>query len=339
MNNRIYKSTSRILLIIIVITMQLFLFAACDNNIPSVSPSPDNQTTPGPTPSQPNGTDEEEGDTGMAKIHFLNVSNLSDYYGSSLCVIIQHAGKVIMIDAGQTTNHSMVSREVIKDYLISYNITKVDHMILTHAHSDHGGGMPYIINNFNIGAVYMKPSDWDKNGNLMTKVVYEEVYNAAYNKVNSDGSFVEIIDPDTEGYRVDISSNSYFKIYNTTTIHENAVTNQDYNHFSFSILYVHNNIKTYIAGDSTSMLDDIVLGNIGKCQIYQLAHHGTAGPYSSQAMFDELKPDYAIVSGIRFNFGYDVYQRAINAGAEVLITEDGHIVFVSDGENVELTEN
>ncbi len=76
------------------------------------------------------------------KIHYIDI-------GQGDSILVQTKDKNMLIDAGTRKN---------SDNLISYlkkqNIKKLDYVIATHPHEDHIGGMPKVIDKFEISNFY-----------------------------------------------------------------------------------------------------------------------------------------------------------------------------------------
>lgn len=70
--------------------------------------------------------------------------------GQADSILLQNNGQTMLIDAG--TNE--MGTTVVK-YLQDIGVTKIDYLIGTHPHEDHIGGLDDVINNFEIGTIYM----------------------------------------------------------------------------------------------------------------------------------------------------------------------------------------
>ena len=70
--------------------------------------------------------------------------------GQADSIFVQSAGVNMLIDAG-TNNMGNTVVQNLKDL----GITKIDYLVGTHPHEDHIGGMDDVINNFEIGTIYM----------------------------------------------------------------------------------------------------------------------------------------------------------------------------------------
>lgn len=85
------------------------------------------------------------------KISILNI-------GKADCILIEIKDKVMMIDTGKSKNSSKVNK-----VLNSKEIKKIDYLILSHLDKDHIGGVPNILDNYEVGQViqadYSKDND------------------------------------------------------------------------------------------------------------------------------------------------------------------------------------
>lgn len=83
---------------------------------------------------------------GPLRIYMINVSQADSI------LIITPQNKTILMDAGSKTRPNSATNAI--SFLNSMNITRIDHLIATHYHEDHMGGMPLIFSNFEVGKVY-----------------------------------------------------------------------------------------------------------------------------------------------------------------------------------------
>ena len=81
------------------------------------------------------------------KITFLDVGQ-----GDSILVETPQGGN-ILIDAGPGGEEGLpdAARSVVAPYLWNKGINRLDAVITTHFHTDHAGGIPYILKNFEVG--------------------------------------------------------------------------------------------------------------------------------------------------------------------------------------------
>lgn len=274
-------------------------------------------------------------------VTFFNVGAVPQVMDSASCNIIEDSGKVIVIDAGWDVKET---QEGITQFLRKKGYSKIDYLILTHAHSDHAGGMPYLIERFDIGAFYAKPcADWDMQNDPDAEKYYNAAITALQAKTNSDGSSPSVIEPKEEVTVVEIGESSRFTICYRQAVYDGDDSMKgsdgkiDYNHFSFGVKFESVHVKAYFGGDSSDYLDPVVIGNVGKCQIMVAPHHGTSGPYSSQSLLNEIAPSYVVVPGLNMNFGADTRARYEAIGAKIYTNEDyGTIILTAENGEISI---
>lgn len=122
------------LLIILTVIFILISFSACD--MLDVYNLPLNPTF--------------EHTTDELSVHFLDV-------GQADCqLILLPNGQTMLIDAGNNGDDTFIC-----NYLDNLGIDKIDYLIGTHPHEDHIGAMDVVINNYDIGSVYMPDATAD----------------------------------------------------------------------------------------------------------------------------------------------------------------------------------
>ncbi len=64
------------------------------------------------------------------------------------CCSMRAARSARVTEAAEATSHFDVGEEVVSPYLWSRRVRRLDVLVLSHAHSDHMGGMPAVMRNF-----------------------------------------------------------------------------------------------------------------------------------------------------------------------------------------------
>ena len=267
--------------------------------------------------------------------HFLDVNGLEkvaggahDPIGSADCIIIVDHGVITMIDTG--TKHK-VSTDKIINYAKDLGISKIDHLFLTHPHDDHVGGVPEVVGAFDVVNVYYTaPMNWKKvrpcEVDWNTKLNFDIAVKAIAEKLNSDGSAINVIHPDEEGKVYTISKDSYFTVYNCLNVVKNNNHDPEFNDFSMYLKYTYKGVNALFTGDVNLQYERTVLGQVrkdgtscsandpeaidpvGVCQIYKIPHHGTVGSVSTETLFNHINPTKdtsfkAVVTGYWVNTG------------------------------------
>lgn len=75
--------------------------------------------------------------------------------GAGLCVVmLTPGGKTYLFDAANGNDEKSNGKDIIVPWLQKRGITRIDGLILSHYHSDHFGGLPYLMENFEIGHIF-----------------------------------------------------------------------------------------------------------------------------------------------------------------------------------------
>ena len=197
----------------------------------------------------------------------------------------------VLIDAGDNYNQTF---ENVKACINEYSLDKeIDYMIATHPDSDHIGGMDEVLKEFKVlHLITFVENSGDTTG------VFNS-YKAAYTDEGCEVCYV------TDSYnnngnckrRIELASDVYIDIINTTFYELDANANNDNN--GRSIVCVLNAYGTRIlfTGDAENLGRDIesaTKDEIGNVDILKVVHHGTKNGCS----FDYLKvvdPEVAII--------------------------------------------
>lgn len=288
---------------------------------------------------------------GKTQAHFLNVNETGDYSGGGLSCLVEYNNQVILID-GATPNEGSYTH--IINYMKAQGIEKIDYLIATHEHSDHMGGLPPIIEAFDVGTLFIRPTYLIGISSYM-----QAVFDTVERKVNSDGTTVKIIEPCEEGYQIDLGEDTYFRIYNCTTLWEKQEMT-DGNYYSLEVHFVSGDASIFFGGDAVGLHGTPnLLDQVSNVDIYQVQHHMAGGTaYSPKALTSVLQPKYSIstvaisgayVESIRKDL--QTYGKVYNTGSAkdaitFVIGEDGHFCLETythtgeyeDLQKVEITE-
>jgi len=88
-------------------------------------------------------------DEGALTIRFIDMGEPESGSPGDCAILISPEGQVMMIDAGLSYN-----REDVLGALEKLGITRIDALVVSHPHGDHTQNMPYIMNHYEVGAVY-----------------------------------------------------------------------------------------------------------------------------------------------------------------------------------------
>jgi len=248
--------------------------------------------------------------------------------GDSLLVAFPDS-KLMLIDGGgalsfgrQATQRLDIGEDVVSPYLWSRSIRKIDVVALTHAHDDHAGGLPAIIENFHpaqlwTGATPKSPA-WFA---VRSKARAEKVQIVA---LSSGHSF------DFGGARIDVISppGDY--------VPAGAPMNND----SLGIRITYRQRSILLTGDMEKPMERRALsdGEPLRADILKVGHHGS-NTSSIDPFLDAVSPVFAIISdGFENSFGHPhpkVLERLRDHRARILRTDrDGLVTLRTDGQRI-----
>ena len=201
------------------------------------------------------------------EMHYIN--NIAD----EMSVLFKCMnGEIVLVDCGET-----FSSGGIYNRLKALGVTKINHFIITHFHSDHVGGYNMIFDNFKVDNVYYKPITWT----LSTKEIgwnTKSLYDGFVARVKQLGIKYYSLTEDTIIY---INDNEKIKLMNTVAYpysDKSSVTEYnvyDYNYESLMCLYTNGNTKVLLQGDCPSQVAYNNYGNtIKNIDHLQISHHG-----------------------------------------------------------------
>ena len=181
-------------------------------------------------------------------------------------------GEIVLVDCGET-----FSSGTIYNRLKALGVTKINHFIITHFHSDHVGGYNMVFDNFIVDNVYFKPITWT----LSAKEIgwnTKSLYDGFIAKVKQLGITYYSLTEDTTIY---INDNEKIKLMNTAPYplsDKSAATDYsvyDYNYESLICLYTNGSTKVLLQGDCPSQVAYNNYGDtIRNVDHLQISHHG-----------------------------------------------------------------
>lgn len=243
--------------------------------------------------------------------------DLEVYYfdvGQADSALIINKDKVMMIDCGNNEDG-----EYLVDELNDLGIEKIDYLIGTHPHEDHIGGMDDIINNFDIGIIYMPNVIHPTN-------YYTDILEAA------DKNNVSIETPKI-GDSFDLSDALIDILYLN-----NDVTNLNDDSIILKITYGEN--KFLFMGDASKLVEKEIINDDISADVLKVGHHGSSES-SSNSFLDKVGGGYAIISvGVDNKYGHptkSVLNNLKKYDYEILRTDViGTIKIISDGKNIKV---
>ncbi len=222
--------------------------------------------------------------------------------------------KTVLIDAGEPEDY-----EKIKETIDNYGIDKLDVVIATHPHSDHIGSMQKIIENYDIGRVYMP----DK---IHTSKTFENLLLA----IEKKGLEIDIAEA---GGKIDLDNAIDLKFVSPNGSFE------DINNNSAVLKLAYKDTSFLFTGDMETMAEKLIDDNID-VDVLKVGHHGS-NTSSSKEFLNRVTPTIAVISvgkDNKYNHpSQDIVDRLNGMGVQVYRTDEkGNITITSDGFKMEI---
>lgn len=261
-------------------------------------------------------TDLLQEDNQTKKVNFIAEDQLIiDFFdvGQADSILIRNQDKTMLIDAG--TNEM---GNIVVEHLKEYGISKIDYLIGTHPHEDHIGGLDDVINNFDIGQVYMPQI-------TTTTKTFEDVLNAIENKnlkitsPNKD-DIIELGQANTKFMTIPILDRDNLNL-------SSLVIRLEFGNNSFLFM-----------GDAEKENEQSI--KWPKTDVLKVGHHGS-NTSSTKEFLNQVQPQYSIIMVGKDNSYKLPKEETINklqeCGSEIYRTDlNGDIQIISDGNNIEV---
>lgn len=231
--------------------------------------------------------------------------------GQADSTLIMNNGKTTVIDGGNDSDGD----DLVK-YIKSQKISKIDTVIATHLHADHIGGLDDIIDNFDIGTVYMPDT-------INTDKQVEEFLDAMERKkLNYEVPEVG------EKFKNGLADCEVMAIDNKA---------KDLNNSSIVIQMNYLEQRYLFMGDSEKEVENSRDWN--KVNVLKVGHHGS-NTSSTERFLNQIRPEFAIISvGLNNKYHHpstEILNRFKSLNTSIYRTdEDGSLLLESDGkENI-----
>jgi competence protein ComEC len=244
------------------------------------------------------------------ELHVINV-------GKADCLLIKSDGLWMMVDTGDAEDE-----QVIRDYMNSLGVTKLEYLVATHPDKDHIGGMPWVLTECNVAEAWICPLPEDSKPYMrMTAALSAEGTPTAHPKAGDTaalgGASIEVLSPT-----------------------DALLATGDENECSIVLMISYGSSRFLLMGDAQEMAEQWLLasGYDLSADVIKVGHHGS-NQSSSEEFIAAVQPNQAAIScGYSDEDNYpdsDTLDILSGAGAQILRTDaDGTIVFRSDGETI-----
>ena len=239
-------------------------------------------------------------------VHFIDVGQAAS------TLILLPNGENMLIDGGEERHANSII-----DYMKSHDVTSIDYLIATHPHDDHIGGLPSIIDEFDIHNIYMPLV-------THTTVSFENFVTSFQNKgllANEAKDGVNILSiPDLN---VDIISPTRFD-------------DKNLNNHSVVIKLTFGSTSFLFMADAEAEAESLITANVS-ADVLKVGHHGS-DTSTTDEFLRRVSPSYAVITAGNNTYGHpsdEVLARLYIEEIEVYRTDKvGTITFTSDGEYI-----
>jgi competence protein ComEC len=236
-------------------------------------------------------------------------------------------GTTLLFDGGGSSYRSAfdVGRSILAPYLWYHGISKVDVLVISHAHMDHFQGFRHLLEKFDVGEVWISP--WESQNSL-----YQEILQIA----RSRGILPLKLE---QGYHqrfgeVDVRILHPSSIYIRETIH---TSDHLANNYSLVLKLTYGKVCFLFPGDIEQEAEQFLIqsGTLETCTILKAPHHGS-GTSSSLEFLETLQPSVIVISTGKYkhfeNLSPLVLEKYQRAGIQIYRTDkDGAIRIETDG--------
>ncbi len=258
------------------------------------------------------------GTNGQLQVHFIDVGQ-----GDSILVRFP-CGRTMLVDAGGRLGDMEGGRgvgdAVVVPYLHRLGMDKLDVLVVTHAHGDHAGGVPPVMEKLRVGALVLS-GDPDYGELLdLTALLEIPVYRVGAGQSLHIDDAVEVM-----------------VLFPARKLATSAA--EDLNNASLVLRLDYGQVSFLLTGDIEEEAQQALLDSGAELQadVLKVPHHGSR--FFVPEFFSAVGPNYAVIQvGKNNRFGHparDTLEMLTDTGADVLRNDrDGAVLFTTDGRDI-----
>ncbi|MBR2867976.1 MAG: MBL fold metallo-hydrolase [Clostridia bacterium] len=262
----------------------------------------------------PDATD-PEASVSTCKVHYIDV-------GQGDCELVECDGKYMLIDASENGHEN----EII-NYLKTLGVEKLDYVVVSHQHSDHIGGIPEVLAEFEADNIIMPRL-------TKSQTPTNSTYKAFLNALKS-----------SEAKITEAKVGAKYNLGTATFEILGPVTNdaEDINNMSAVVRLDFGENSFLFTGDAETEEELEMLDNGANldCDVLKAGHHGSSTS-SCNKFLDAVTPEICVIScgeGNDYGHPHDKAVNRIKKHTDDVFRTDlcGDIVIVSDGKTLSVS--
>jgi competence protein ComEC len=253
-----------------------------------------------------------DGGSGLA-LHFLDVGQ------GDAAAIRTPGGHWVLVDAGPRTPGSDAGRSVVVPFLRRHGVGRLEMIVLSHAHADHLGGIPAVLDRLPTAEV-LDPAALTDDPLYTSFLSQVEELQTAWVPARRGAGF------DLDGVR--------FRVLHPDTLWAGWGT--DLNEDSIVLLVEYGRFQALLGGDAGLPVEAALRGRVGPIEVLKVGHHGSRGA-TGESWLRELQPITAVISVGENRYGHpspEALGRLAAAGVEIWRTDrEGTVSIFTDGDS------
>ncbi|HEX5004246.1 MAG TPA: DNA internalization-related competence protein ComEC/Rec2 [Gemmatimonadales bacterium] len=245
-------------------------------------------------------------------LHFLDVGQ------GDAAAIRTPGGHWVLVDGGPVGPTSDAGQRVVVPFLRRHGVRWLDAIVLSHAHADHLGGLPAVLDRIGAGEV-IEPA----------VASADPLYAGFLSQLD------ELAEPWVRARRGDgfMLDSVRFRVLHPDTAW--AEWGQDLNENSVVLVVEYRRFRAVLTGDAGLEAEARLAGRIGPVSLLKVGHHGSRGA-TGERWLRELRPAVAVISvGAGNRYGHpapEALDRLARAQVDVYRTDrDGTTDVSTDG--------